>query len=211
LRALNRSYLTRVIEAHRNDPIPIEVSAHHIHLAQEHVEALFGPGYTLTERSRLYQDSEFAAGETVNLVGPRGRVDDVRVLGPARAQTQVEISRTEEFKLGVDAPIRESGDLDGSPGILLEGPAGSVQIPEGVICAMRHIHMSPDDAASYGVRDRDMVMVRIEGERELIFGDVMVRVKPDYRLEMHLDTDEANAAELPPVSQGYLVRIESRA
>ena len=133
------------------------------------------------------------------------------MLGPARAQTQVEISRTEEFKLGVDAPIRESGDLDGSPGILLEGPAGSVQIPEGVICAMRHIHMSPDDAASYGVRDRDMVMVRIEGERELIFGDVMVRVKPDYRLEMHLDTDEANAAELPPVSQGYLVRIESRA
>ncbi|HNR89146.1 MAG TPA: acetate/propionate family kinase [Spirochaetota bacterium] len=192
-------------------PVRVAVSVRHAHLSAADVEALFGPGYTLTERSRLYQDSEFASGETVNLVGPRGRVDDVRVLGPARAQTQVEISRTEEFKLGVDAPIRESGDLDGSPGILLEGPVGSVQIPEGVICAMRHIHMSPDDAASYGVRDRDMVMVRIEGERELIFGDVMVRVKPDYRLEMHLDTDEANAAELPPVSQGYLVRIESRA
>jgi acetate kinase len=134
----------------------------------------------------------------------------VRVLGPERARTQVEISRTEEFKLGIDAPIRASGDLDGSPGITLEGPAGKVEIPEGVICAMRHIHMTPEDAETYGVRDEDKVMVRMEGERELIFGDVLVRVKPSYKLEMHIDTDEGNAAELPKVSQGYLVMIQSR-
>jgi acetate kinase len=191
-------------------PIRLSVSARHAHLSKADVEALFGQGYVLTEKIRLYLDSDFASNETVNLIGPRGRVDSVRVLGPERARTQVEISRTEEFKLGIDAPIRESGDLDRTPGIILEGPAGRVEIPEGVICAMRHIHMSPEDAETYGVKDRDIVMVRIEGERELIFGDVMVRVKPDYKLEMHMDTDEANAAELPLVAQGYLVRIESR-
>jgi acetate kinase len=174
------------------------------------VEALFGQGYVLTEKKRLHLESDYASNETVNLIGPRGRVDSVRAIGPERARTQVEISRTEEFKLGIDAPIRESGDLDGTPGIILEGPAGRIEIPEGVICAMRHIHMSPEDAETYGVKDRDIVMVRIEGERELIFGDVMVRVKPGYKLEMHIDTDEANAADLPPVAQGYLVRIESR-
>ncbi|MEQ8151757.1 MAG: PduL/EutD family phosphate acyltransferase, partial [Smithellaceae bacterium] len=105
---------------------------------------------------------------------------------------------------------RESGDLDGTPGIILEGAAGRIEIPEGVICAMRHIHMTPEDAETYGVKDKDIVMVRIEGDRDLIFGDVLVRVKPEYKLEMHIDTDEANAAELPPVSEGYLVRIETR-
>lgn len=191
-------------------PIRISVSARHVHLCKKDVESLFGPGYVLTEKSRLHLDTDFAANEMVNLIGPKGRVDNVRVIGPERAKTQVEISRTEEFKLGIDAPIRESGDLKDSPGIIIEGPKGRVEIPEGVICAMRHIHMSPQDAENYGVRDRDMVMVKIDGDRELIFGDVMVRVKPDYKLEMHIDTDEANAAELPPVAQGYLVRIESR-
>lgn len=191
-------------------PIRVSVSVRHVHLCKKDVEALFGAGHVLTEKTRLHQESEFAAQETVNLIGPRGRVDNVRVIGPERAKTQVEISRTEEFKLGIDAPIRESGDLKDSPGIIIEGPKGRVEIPEGVICAMRHIHMSPEDAKSYGVRDRDMVMVKIDGERELIFGDVMVRIKPEYKLEMHIDTDEANAAELPPVAQGYLVRIESR-
>ena len=191
-------------------PIRVSVSVRHAHLSKSDVEALFGKGHVLTEKTRLYQDSEFASRESVTLIGPRGRVDNIRIIGPERARTQVEISRTEEFHLGIDAPIRESGDLDGTPGIILEGPAGRVELPDGVICAMRHIHMSPGDAENYGVRDRDMVMVKIEGERELIFGDVMVRVKPDYRLEMHIDTDEANAAELPPVSEGYLVRIESR-
>jgi acetate kinase len=191
-------------------PIRVSMSAHHVHLCRRDVEALFGKGHQLTEKSRLFIDSEFACVETVNLIGKRGRVDGVRILGPERARTQVEISRTEEFKLGIDAPIRQSGDLEGSPGIILEGPAGRVDLPEGVICAMRHIHMAPEDAAEFGVRDGDVVMVRIEGERELIFGNVMVRVKEGYKLEMHIDTDEANAAELPPVTQGYLVRIESR-
>lgn len=191
-------------------PIRVSVSVRHAHLSKSDVESLFGPGHVLTPKSPLYIDSEFAAQETVNLIGPRGRVNNVRIIGPERARTQVEISRTEEFQLGIDAPIRESGDLEGTPGIILEGPAGHVEIPEGVICAMRHIHMTPEDAENYGVKDKDIVMVRIEGERELIFGDVMVRVKPNYKLEMHIDTDEANAAELLPVSEGYLVRIESR-
>jgi acetate kinase len=191
-------------------PIRLSVSVRHVHLSKPDVEALFGPGRVLTEKQRLHLESDYASNETVNLIGPRGRVDNVRAIGPERSRTQVEISRTEEFKLGIDAPIRESGDLDGTPGVILEGPAGRIEIPEGVICAMRHIHMSPEDAENYGVRDRDIVMVRIEGDRELIFGDVMVRVKAGYKLEMHIDTDEANAAELPPVAQGYLVRIESR-
>ncbi|MBN1532485.1 MAG: acetate/propionate family kinase [Spirochaetes bacterium] len=190
-------------------PIRISVSVRHAHLCRRDVEALFGKGHVLTEKNRLFIDSEFASQETVNLIGKRGRVDGVRIIGPERSRTQVEISRTEEFILGIDAPIRQSGDLEGSPGIILEGPAGRVDLPEGVICAMRHIHMAPEDAAEFGVRDGDVVMVRIEGDRELIFGNVMVRVKEGYRLEMHIDTDEANAAELPPVTEGYLVRIES--
>lgn len=191
-------------------PIRVSVSVRHAHLSKQDVEALFGPGHVLTPKSPLYIDSEFAANETVNLIGPRGRVNNVRIIGPERSRTQVEISRTEEFQLGIDAPVRESGDIDGTPGLILEGSAGRIEIPEGVICAMRHIHMTPEDAESYGVKDKDIVMVRIEGDRELIFGDVLVRVKPNYKLEMHIDTDEANAAELPPVSEGYLVRIESR-
>jgi propanediol utilization protein len=181
-----------------------------VHLCRRDVEALFGAGHQLTKKAPLFIDSQFACEETVNLVGPRGRVDRVRVLGPERSRTQVEISRTEEFKLGIDAPIRASGDLDGTPGITLEGPEGQVQLPEGVICAMRHIHMTPKDAEVYGVKDRDLVMVKMMGERELIFGDVLVRVNPAYKLEMHIDTDEANAAELSSVSQGFLVMIQSR-
>jgi len=210
-RALNHHRsINRDVMSVDKRPIRVSVSAHHVHLSRPDVDALFGRGYNLAVKSPLYIDSEFACEETVNLIGPRGRVDKVRILGPERAKTQVEISRTEEFKLGIDAPIRASGDLEGSPGIKIEGPGGTIEIPEGVICAMRHIHMTPEDAENYGVKDKDIVMVKILGERELIFGDVLVRVKPAYKLEMHIDTDEANAAELPPVSEGYLVRIESR-
>ena len=191
-------------------PIRVSTSVRHVHLSKVDVESLFGTGYILTEKQPLYQPDEFACIETVNLIGPRDRVDNIRIIGPERKTTQVEISRTEEFKLGIDAPIRESGDLNGTPGVILEGPKGRVAIQKGVICAMRHIHMSPKDAENFGVKDRDNVMVSIEGNRELILGDVLVRVKPHYKLEMHLDTDEANAAELPPVANGYLVRIESR-
>ena len=191
-------------------PLRVAVSAHHVHLCRDDVDALFGKGYKLTKKASLFIESQFACEERVNLIGPRGTVNKVRILGPERPKTQIEISRTEEFKLGIDAPIRASGDLEGSPGIILEGPKGKVDIPEGVICAMRHIHMTPDDAKNYGVLNKDIVMVKMEGERELIFGDVLVRVSPKYKLEMHIDTDEANAAELPSISQGYIVRIESR-
>ncbi|MBN2506862.1 MAG: acetate/propionate family kinase [Verrucomicrobia bacterium] len=210
LRALSRSYLKRVWEAHRRDPIPIEVSAHHVHLAQPHVEALFGPGHLLTRQSDLSQPGQFACAEQVTLVGPKGRVERVRVLGPARQATQVEISMTEQFKLGIHPPIRESGDLHGTPGCVLEGPAGRITLGQGVICALRHIHMAPADALHYGVKDKATVRVRVPGERELVFGDVRVRVSPDFRLAMHIDTDEANAAHLETGTLGYLDGIQSQ-
>ncbi len=191
-------------------PIPIGVSAHHVHLQPDHVEALFGRGAELTERSPLTQPGQFACDQQVNLIGPKGRVDRVRILGPTRKQTQVEISRTEEFKLGIDAPIRASGDLAGSPGLVLEGPEGVVEIEEGVICAMRHIHVDPADALRLAVRDKDIVRVRVEGERSLIFGDVLVRISPSYKLEMHVDTDEANAAELGPRATGFIDSLQAR-
>ncbi len=207
---LSQQRVTDVIRRNRK-PIPIGISAHHVHLSSRHVAALFGEGGSLTRLSDLTQTGQFACEERVNLIGPRGRIERVRVLGPTRSQTQVEISRTEEFKLGIDAPIRLSGDLDGTPPITLEGPAGKVDIPCGVVCAMRHVHMSPQDAMEFAVRDRDVLRINVPGERELIFGDVVVRINPDYRLEMHIDTDEANAAELSPGAVGYLDSIQERA
>ena len=210
VRALAQRRVTKVIRVHQR-PIPVAPSAHHVHLTQEHVEALFGPGHELTWYADLSQPGQFACQEQVILRGPKGQIDRVRVLGPARPQTQIEIARTEEFKLGIDAPIRMSGDLDSSPGTTLEGPAGTVTVDQGVICAMRHIHMSPQDAMEFAVRDGDIVRIRVEGERSLIFGDVTVRVSPDYALDMHIDTDEANAAELGPGAVGYLDSIQERA
>jgi acetate kinase len=132
------------------------------------------------------------------------------VLGPPRGETQVEISRTEEFQLGINAPVRMSGDLEGTPGLIIRGPKGEVKLDKGVIIAHRHIHMSPEDALLFGLKDKDVVMVRVEGDRELIFGDVIVRVHPNFRLEMHVDTDEGNAAQLGPNAIGYLEGIQRR-
>jgi len=210
VRAVAQRPTTRVMRQ-RARPIPIGTSAHHVHLTDEHVEALFGPGHTLTWHADLTQPGQFACKEMVNVVGPKGRIDRVRVLGPSRPASQVEIARTEEFKLGIDAPIRMSGDLDGTPGIALEGPAGTAQLERGVICARRHIHMSPQDAMEFAVRDRDVVRVRVPGDRSLIFGDVVIRVAADFRLDMHIDTDEANAAELVNGAVGYLDSIQQRA
>ena len=187
-------------------PIPVSVSARHIHLTRAHVEALFGPGHRLTVKAPLSQPGQFACEEQVAVVGPRGRLDKVRVLGPERPASQVEVSRTEERQLGIDAPVRASGDIAGSPGVRLEGPAGVVDLPAGAIQAQRHIHMSPADAAQYGLKDKDWVMVRVGGGRGLIFDDVLVRVHPDFRLDMHVDTDEANAADLQPGATGTLIR-----
>lgn len=186
--------------------IPVAVSARHVHLKQEHVEALFGPGHQLTPFRPLSQPGQFACEEKVTLIGPRKSIENVRILGPARSDSQVEISRTDEFFLGIDAPVRGSGDIANTPGITLEGPAGRVELDHGVICAWRHIHMHPDDAEYFGVVDHDVVEVAIEGTgRDLIFGDVLIRVSPNFRLEMHIDTDEGNAAELPTNAEGSLV------
>ena len=190
--------------------IPIEVSAHHIHLSKEHVAALFGDGHALTPVAELSQPGQYACAEQVDLIGPKGTVARVRVLGPERRQTQVEISMTEQFKLGIHPPIRESGDLKDTPGLILEGPAGRVELSEGVICAMRHIHMTPQDALKFGVRDRYVVRVVVDGDRELTFGDVLVRVSPKYSLAMHIDTDEANAAHLSTGAIGRIDGIQSK-
>jgi acetate kinase len=186
--------------------IPIAVSARHVHLDREAMDVLFGPGSELTPKSPLSQHGQFAAEEKVNLIGPRARIDGVRVLGPLRKKTQVEISRTDEFKLGVDAPVRPSGQVEASAPIMLEGPAGTLHLEEGLICALRHIHMSPEDAAAFGVKDYDTVEVAVRGgPRDLTFGNVQVRVGEKYRLEMHIDTDEANAAEISSDAAGALV------
>ena len=208
LNALNHSYLVRVSEACRQEPIMIEVSAHHIHLAQKDVEALFGNGHQLTKHADLSQPGQYACKEQLTIVGPKGSIERVRVLGPTRKATQVEIAMTEQFKLGIHPPIRESGDIDGSPGCTLQGPAGSVQIEKGVICALRHIHMTPADALRYGLKDKCTVRVRVPGDREMVFGDVRIRVDPNFALAMHIDTDEANAANLRNGAQGFIDGIQ---
>ncbi len=210
IRTLGYEDVSQVIKSQEKKKIPIEVSAHHVHLSRQDVDSLFGQGCELSPKIDLSQPGQFACEETVNLVGPKGRVERVRVLGPERNESQVEISMTEEFKLGIKAPIRASGALEGSPGITLEGPEGKCNLPKGVICSFRHIHMSPLDALSFGIKDRDIVKVEVQGERTLTFGDVLVRVHPDFRLSMHIDTDEANAANIRTGMEGTLVGVQDR-
>ncbi|QJC52211.1 phosphate propanoyltransferase [Paenibacillus albicereus] len=174
--------------------VPVGVSARHIHLSQAHVEALFGAGYELTEFKPLSQPGQFAANETVAVKGSKGAFPKVRILGPARKATQLEISRTDAFAIGVPAPVRESGNIAGSAGITITGPAGELTIEEGVIVAARHIHFHTDDAARWGIEDQQLLNVRVGGERGLVFENVIARVSDSYALDMHIDTDEANAA-----------------
>jgi acetate kinase len=189
-------------------PIPIAISARHAHLAPQTIEKLFGEGYQLTFRAALSQPGHYAAQETVTLVGPRGRIENVRLIGPPRNEDQVELSRSDEVMLGIEAPLRVSGDLRETPGLQIVGPKGSVQLQHGVVRPVRHIHMSPDDARRFGVQDRDRVSVRIDSDgRDLEFGDVIVRVDPSYRLELHLDTDEGNAAGVREGVTATLSRI----
>ncbi len=190
-------------------PIPIAISGRHVHLDRAAMDALFGEGSELTEYRPLSQPGQFASEQRVSLIGPRGRIDRVRILGPLRSACQIEISRTDEFELGVDAPIRRSGKVKGSAPITLEGPNGQLHLQEGLICAWRHIHMTPPDAEAHGVKDGDYVEVEISGgPRDLTYGDVLVRVKDSYKLEMHIDTDEANAAELDRGAEGDLTYVE---
>ena len=177
--------------------IPVGVSNRHIHLTKEDMETLFGAGYEITHLKDLSQPGQYACKETLTIVGPSLRpIENVRVLGPLRKASQVEISRTDSFTLKVKPPVRESGSLAGSAPITIIGPKGVVSLKEGCIIANRHIHMSPEDGAKYGVNDGDYVTVDAVGERRTRFYDVQIRVSDKFRLEMHLDTDDANAAGL---------------
>jgi putative phosphotransacetylase len=188
----------------RGNDIRVGISGRHIHLAREHLEQLFGKGYKLTYYKDLSQPGQFASRETLTVVGPKGVLEGVRILAPLRDQTQVEISGTDGYHLGIDPPVRDSGDLDGTPGVVLVGPKGAVTLRYGLILAATHIHMSPGDAEKLGLRNGDRVQVLVDGERDLIFNEVLVRVSKEYKTEMHMDTDEANAAV---IEDGDLVQI----
>jgi acetate kinase len=165
--------------------------------------------HKLTPKHDLSQPEQFASEETINLIGPKGRIERVRVLGPARKETQVEIAITEQYKLGIHPPIRESGYLEHTPGVTLEGTSGTITIQRGVICALRHIHMTPEDALKFGLRHQNKVRVRVESSRELVFGDVVVRVHPKFKLAMHIDTDEANAANIGEDVVGHIESVQT--
>lgn len=198
----------RVIEkvkAQKLREVVINVSARHVHLSQEHLEVLFGKGYKLTPLRELMQPGEFAAKETVIVVGPKGIIQNVRVLGPVRKKTQVEISKTDGYTLGIDPPVRDSGNHEGTPGCVLVGPMGGVRIEKGVIAAMRHIHIPDWFAAENGIQDRSFLKVLVEGERKIIFDKVLARVSPNFVLEMHVDTDEANASGIKSGDRGFIL------
>jgi putative phosphotransacetylase len=185
----------------------VSISARHCHLTDEHVERLFGPGHTLTPMKDLYQDGFYAAEETVMLVGPKRKMlPTVRVLGPTRKASQVELAFTDGISLGIDLPVRPSGRIAGTPGCVLVGPAGAVELAEGVIRAERHVHMNFADAERYGVRDGDRMSLVIDGPCATVFRDLLVRADATSKLEVHIDTDEGNAADLDHATRVELVR-----
>ena len=184
----------------------VETSARHVHVSQQDLETLFGKGYELTVKKMLSQPGQYACAERVDVVGPKKTLSGVSILGPVRKETQVELSLTDARSIGVDAPIRESGDTAGSGACKLVGPCGEVELTQGVIAAKRHIHMTPADAAEYDVQDKDVVCVKVETDgRSTIFGDVVVRVNPNFALAMHIDTDESNAAACGRAQMGEIV------
>lgn len=179
--------------ANNTDSIPVGISNRHIHLSQEDLNTLFGAGYELNKIKDLKQPGQYAAKEVVTIAGPKGSIQNVRILGPVRGATQVEISQTDCFSLGIKCPVRESGDIKGSGSVCVIGPKGSVILKENVIIAKRHIHMNENDAKTLNVQNGQLVNVITSGERRAIFTDVLVRVDKNFELECHLDTDEANA------------------
>ncbi|WP_418765303.1 phosphate propanoyltransferase [Mailhella sp.] len=189
--------------APEDGPVPVELSARHVHLSEKDAIALFGA--PLTHARDLSQPGQFLCKERVRLIGPKGVMDNVAILGPSRGKSQVEISKTDARALGVDAPVRQSGDVAGSPGILLSSATGLVGLEEGVIVAARHIHMAPEDAARFGVSDKDMVSVRLGTERPVVFEDVLVRVSDKFKLAMHIDADEGNASGWKKGVDGVIV------
>jgi acetate kinase len=194
----------------RERPIPVGVSARHVHLSRADRERLFGPGYRLTRRHDVSQPGQYVTRETVDVVGPRGELHGVAIIDPERPQSQVELARTDAIRIGIDPPLRLSGELDGTPGVTLRGPAGSVALAGGVIVARRHLHLAPSDAAALGVADRDTIRARVAGDREMVLGDIVCRVDPRFALDLHLDTDEANAAGLTEASVVAFAGVEPR-
>lgn len=188
-------------------PIPVGVSVRHVHLCQADLDILYGPGYKLNKLRDLYQVGEFAAREVLTLVGPgMTSIEHVRILGPLRGRTQVEVSRTDAIILGINPPVRQSGDTKDSSPITLVGPAGVLTLKEGAICANRHVHMSVEDAKGFGLKDNDTVKVRVSGDKALAFEGVQIRVKDTFKLEMHLDTDDANAAGINYGGKAFIVK-----
>lgn len=186
----------------------IETSARHVHVSREDLDTLFGEGYELTPKKNLSQPGQYACEERVAVVGAKGQFPAVSILGPVRASSQVEVSASDARSIGVVAPVRESGDIAGSGSCKLVGPKGEVELKEGVIVAKRHIHLTPDVAAEFGVKDKEIVGVKVESDgRSLIFGDVVCRVHPNFAPAMHIDTDESNAAFATPGMMGEIVKF----
>ena len=190
-----------------DNKILVETSARHVHVTEADLKVLFGENAQLSVKKMLSQPGQFATNERVTVVGPKKELAGVSILGPVRSATQVEISLTDARSIGVAAPIRESGDIDGTPGCKLVGPCGEVEISQGVIAAKRHIHMTPADAANFGVSDKEIVSVKIDTDgRSTVYGDVVVRVNDNFSLAMHIDTDESNAAGCGPNTYGEIVK-----
>ncbi len=212
-RDVTREQLVRLVteavkrELHSDMQVPAGISVRHIHLGREHVERLFGPGYRLTEKKPLSQPGQFACEETLDVTGPKGTISRVRVLGPERKQSQVEVAFSDARVLGVNPPVRASGDLSGTPGILLTGPYGQVELSEGVIIADRHIHMTPEDAVRFGVTDGELVQVHVGGVKGGSMERVRIRVSASSALDFHIDTDDGNAFMLV---QGQMVTVVKR-
>ena len=188
-----------------NNKILVEVSARHIHLAPRDLEQIFGEGYQLTKDKDLSQPGQFAARETVTVVGPKSKIERVRLIGPCRPASQVEITKTDGYKIGLIPPVRTSGDIAGTPGVKIVGPQGEITLKQGLICAQRHIHTSPAEARQFSLENRQKVSVKIFGERALTFNDVVVRVDPNFRLSFQVDTDEGNAASVKNGDYGEII------
>lgn len=173
--------------------VPVSVSARHLHLCREDLEALFGKGYELTVEKEISQPGQYAAKEKVTLITDKGKIENIRVLGPLRNKTQIELTKSEARTLGLNLEVRNSGDLDNTSGVTIKGPKGSIELREGVIIADRHIHMTPEDAENYGVKNGQKVSVVVNGKKGGVLSNVTIRVNPRYKLDFHIDTDDANA------------------
>ncbi|MEG0307666.1 MAG: ethanolamine utilization phosphate acetyltransferase EutD [Clostridium sp.] len=184
--------------------IEVEASGRHIHLCKEHIDILFGSGYELNKIKDLSQPGQYACKERVTVTGPKGSIKNVIVLGPARKATQIEVSSTDATSLGIKAPVKESGKIENTPGITISTERASITVDKGVIVAKRHIHITPEDAEKFGVKDQEIIQAKIYGNRPLIFDDVVIRVSPDFKTFMHIDYDEANACGF---AKGTLCRI----